>query len=56
VSDVFDAQLAGLVRDFQRSHQLSVDGIAGRETQIALAGAVAGPDAPILSAGGPHGG
>jgi general secretion pathway protein A len=56
VSDVFDAQLTGLVRDFQRAHQLSVDGIAGRETQIALAGAVAAPDAPILSAGGPHGG
>jgi len=56
VSDVFDAQLTGLVRDFQRAHQLSVDGIAGRETQIALAGAVAPPDAPILSAGGPHGG
>jgi len=56
VSDVFDAQLTGLVRDFQRAHQLAVDGIAGRETQIALAGAVAGPDAPILSAGGPHGG
>ena len=56
VSDVFDAQLAGLVRDFQRSHQLSVDGIAGRETQIALAGAVAGPDAPLLSAGNNSGG
>jgi murein L,D-transpeptidase YcbB/YkuD len=56
VSDVFDAQLTGLVRDFQRAHQLSVDGIAGRETQIALAGAVGGPEAPILSAGGPHGG
>jgi general secretion pathway protein A len=55
-SDVFDAQLSGLVRDFQRAHQLSVDGIAGRETQIALAGAVAGPDAPILAAGVPHGG
>jgi general secretion pathway protein A len=56
VSDVFDAQLTGLVRDFQRAHQLSVDGIAGRETQIALAGAVGGPEAPILAAGGPHGG
>jgi general secretion pathway protein A len=55
-SDVFDAQLTGLVRDFQRAHQLSVDGIAGRETQIALAGAVAGPDAPLLSGGDTHGG
>jgi general secretion pathway protein A len=50
VSDVFDADLAGQVRDFQRQHQLTVDGIAGVQTQIALAGAVAGPDAPLLSA------
>jgi general secretion pathway protein A len=56
VSDVFDAQLTGLVRDFQRAHQLSVDGIAGRETQIALASAVAGPDVPQLSAAQTHGG
>jgi general secretion pathway protein A len=56
VSDVFDAELAGLVREFQRQHQLSVDGIAGRETQIALAGAVAGPDVPLLSARDMHGG
>ena len=50
VSDVFDADLSGQVRDFQRQHQLTVDGIAGVQTQIALAGAVAGPDAPLLSA------
>ena len=56
VSDVFDAELTGLVREFQRQHQLSVDGIAGRETQIALAGAVAGPDVPLLSAANTHGG
>ncbi|HYB66556.1 MAG TPA: AAA family ATPase [Steroidobacteraceae bacterium] len=56
VSDVFDAELTGLVREFQRQHQLSVDGIAGRETQIALAGAVAGPDVPLLSAADTHGG
>jgi len=55
-SDVFDAELTGLVREFQRQHQLSVDGIAGRETQIALAGAVAGPDVPLLSAADTHGG
>jgi general secretion pathway protein A len=55
VSDVFDAELTGLVREFQRQHQLSVDGIAGRETQIALAGAVAGPGVPLLS-DEPHGG
>jgi hypothetical protein len=38
------------VRDFQRQHQLTVDGIAGVQTQIALAGAIAGPDTPLLSA------
>ncbi|HYM41677.1 MAG TPA: AAA family ATPase [Steroidobacteraceae bacterium] len=54
VSDVFDAELTGLVREFQRRHQLSVDGIAGLQTQIALASAVAGPDVPILAAN--HGG
>ncbi|HEY2274566.1 MAG TPA: AAA family ATPase [Steroidobacteraceae bacterium] len=55
-SDVFDAELTGLVRDFQRQHQLSVDGIAGRETQIALAAAVAGPGVPLLSGADSHGG
>jgi general secretion pathway protein A len=56
VSDVFDAELTGLVREFQRRHQLSVDGVAGLQTQITLAGAVAGPDVPLLSAGDAHGG
>jgi general secretion pathway protein A len=55
VSDVFDAELAGLVRDFQRQHQLAVDGIAGVQTQIALAAAVAGPKVPLLLAD-THGG
>ena len=54
VSDVFDAELAGLVREFQRQHQLTVDGIAGVQTQIALASAVAGPDAPLLSTADTH--
>jgi general secretion pathway protein A len=54
VSDVFDAGLAADVRDFQRQHQLTVDGIAGVQTQIALAAAVAGPDAPLLSAAVSH--
>jgi general secretion pathway protein A len=55
VSDMFDAELTGLVRDFQRQHQLSVDGIAGVQTQIALAAAVAGPKVPLLLAD-THGG
>src|SRR5256885_6729151 len=50
VSDLFDAELTGWVRDFQRRHQLAVDGIAGVRTQIALAGAVGGADTPLLSA------
>jgi general secretion pathway protein A len=54
VSDVYDAELAGLVKDFQRQHQLTVDGVAGVQTQIALASAVAGPDAPLLSAADTH--
>jgi general secretion pathway protein A len=54
VSDVFDAELAGEVREFQRVHQLTVDGIAGVQTQIALASAVAGPDSPLLSAAETH--
>jgi general secretion pathway protein A len=54
VSDVFDAELAGEVREFQRMHQLMVDGIAGVQTQIALAGAVAGTDAPLLSVADTH--
>ena len=53
-SDVFDADLTGQVREFQRRHQLTVDGIAGVQTQIALAAAVAGPDAPLLSAAEAH--
>jgi general secretion pathway protein A len=54
VSDVFDAELAGEVREFQRLHQLTVDGIAGVQTQIALASAVAGADAPLLSVADTH--
>jgi len=50
VSDVFDADLTAQVREFQRQHQLAVDGIAGLQTQIALAGAVAAPGTPLLSA------
>jgi general secretion pathway protein A len=54
VSDVFDGELAGEVREFQRLHQLAVDGIAGVQTQIALASAVAGADAPLLSVADTH--
>ena len=56
VSDVFDADLGNLVRDFQRQHRLTVDGIAGVQTQIALASAVAGSDTPLLYVADNHGG
>jgi general secretion pathway protein A len=56
VSDVFDTELTNLVREFQRQHRLAVDGIAGVQTQIALATAVSGPDAPLLYVADTHGG
>ena len=56
VSDVFDSDLGTLVRDFQRQHRLTVDGIAGVQTQIALASAVAGSDTPLLYVADNHGG
>jgi general secretion pathway protein A len=56
VSDLFDTELADLVREFQRQHRLTVDGIAGVQTQIALASAVAGSDAPLLYVADTHGG
>jgi len=54
VSDLFDAELVRAVREFQRQHQLAVDGIAGVQTQITLSAAVAGPDVPLLSAADTH--
>jgi general secretion pathway protein A len=56
VSDVFDADLNKLVREFQRQHRLTVDGIAGVQTQIVLASAVAPPDSPFLYLADAHGG
>ena len=56
VSDVFDADLGKLVRDFQRRHRLAVDGIAGVQTQIVLASAVAPPGSPFLYLADAHGG
>ena len=55
VSDVFDTELSHLVMEFQRQHRLAVDCIAGIQTQIVLASAVAGPDSPLLSAAAAHG-
>jgi general secretion pathway protein A len=47
-SDVYDVELGRLVMDFQRRNRLSVDGIAGVQTQLVLASAVADPDSPLL--------
>lgn len=55
VSDLFDADLGKLVRDFQRQHRLTVDGIAGVQTQIVLASAVAPEGAPSLYLADAHG-
>ena len=47
-SSTFDAELSRLVEDFQRVHHLTVDGIAGVETQLILDGVLAVPGSPIL--------
>jgi general secretion pathway protein A len=49
-SDMYDATLTSLVRQFQRNHRLTVDGIAGVRTQVALAGELASPGSPLLTA------
>ncbi len=48
-NDVYDSGLTQLVRRFQRTHRLTVDGIAGIETQVALSGALPAPDTPSLT-------
>jgi len=48
--DVFDADLERQVEDFQRSHRLNVDGIAGVQTQLLLESAIGTPGAPTLEA------
>ncbi|MGQ0833517.1 MAG: AAA family ATPase [Gammaproteobacteria bacterium] len=47
-NDLYDAELGELVMDFQRRNRLSVDGIAGVQTQVVLNSAVAGADSPLL--------
>ncbi len=47
-SSGFDAELSRLVEAFQRAHHLTVDGIAGIETQLILDGELAVPGSPIL--------
>ena len=47
--DVFDAELQRLVEDFQRSRRLSVDGVAGVQTQLVLDAALGAPGTPTLA-------
>ena len=46
--DEFDRGLVQLVEQFQRANRLTVNGIAGLETQVALDSALAAPDSPLL--------
>jgi general secretion pathway protein A len=48
VSDYYDDGLAKRVEEFQRTHRLTIDGIAGTQTQIALDSAVDASGAPRL--------
>ncbi|HEY1725247.1 MAG TPA: AAA family ATPase [Steroidobacteraceae bacterium] len=47
-NEEYDGSLVQLVEQFQRASRLTVDGIAGIETQVALDAALAPPDSPLL--------
>jgi general secretion pathway protein A len=49
-SDIFDAELDELVRNFQRDHRLDIDGVAGQQTQIIINSQLAVEGTPRLSA------
>jgi general secretion pathway protein A len=51
-SDVYDRDLVKLVEDFQRTHRLTVDGIAGQQTVVMLDAQLAAPGSPTLRASG----
>ncbi len=48
-SDLYDAALEQRVRQFQRDHRLTVDGLAGRQTQIIINSLLAPDDIPRLT-------
>ena len=48
-SDIYDAELEQLVRQFQRDHRLSVDGLAGQQTQIVINSLLAVDGTPRLT-------
>ncbi len=47
-STVYDGALEQRVRAYQRSHQLTVDGIVGARTQIAMLAELGAPGTPLL--------
>jgi general secretion pathway protein A len=47
-STLYDDGLEQRVRAYQRSHQLTVDGIVGARTQIAMLAELGAPDTPLL--------
>jgi len=47
-STLYDDALEQRVRAYQRSHQLTVDGIVGARTQIAMLAELGSPDTPLL--------
>lgn len=51
-SDFYDKELQQLVEDFQRSHRLNVDGIAGKQTQVILDSVAGSANSPTLNGAG----
>ena len=47
-SDLYDAELAARVRNFQRDHRIDVDGLAGQQTQIVVNSLLAADGTPRL--------
>ena len=48
-SEIFDDELDGIVRVFQRDHRLVVDGLAGPQTQIIINSLLAADGTPRLN-------
>jgi general secretion pathway protein A len=49
-SDSYDDDLTRLVQDFQRQHRLTVDGVAGVQTQIVLDTVIGATGSPTIVA------
>jgi general secretion pathway protein A len=55
-NDVYDEELTRLVQDFQRSHRLNADGVAGVQTQIVLDTVLNPSASPTLGGDAPRAG